>query len=174
MSALPRLQRDVEKLNAGIQSLTGGYSRYFFIDYAKLFQPAVHLGREGLHVNRNFEDDFRELFSRETEVPDGESVSPKMTYAEVVRLSVPSSDTMNKPFDKKEDIDYSLYEELETGKLGSLSAKINTAVHVGPSRTHGNMQEPEASNLHRRFDDEHNYFIDSFHFNVIADFLFSH
>ncbi|CAC5425023.1 unnamed protein product [Mytilus coruscus] len=53
MSALPRLQRDVVKLNAGIQSLTCGYSRCFFIDYAQLFKPAVHLGRDGLHVNRN-------------------------------------------------------------------------------------------------------------------------
>ncbi|CAG2224545.1 unnamed protein product [Mytilus edulis] len=38
------------------------------------------------------------------QVPDVESLSPKMTYAEVVRLSVPSSDTRNRPFDK--DVDH--------------------------------------------------------------------
>ncbi|CAC5425977.1 unnamed protein product [Mytilus coruscus] len=118
MSALPRLQRDVEKLNAGIQSLTCGYSRCFFIDYAQLFKPAVHLGRDGLHVNRNgafilkmtIENYLAErqkcvtsmtaTLSSHVQVPDVESLSPKMTYAEVVRLPVPSSDTGNRPFDK--------------------------------------------------------------------------
>ncbi|CAC5385347.1 unnamed protein product [Mytilus coruscus] len=120
MSALPRLQRDVEKLNAGIQSLTCGYSRCFFIDYAQLFKPAVHLGRDGLHVNRNgafilkmtIENYLAErqkcvtsmtaTLSSHVQVPDVESLSPKMSYAEVVRLHVPvpSSDTGNRLFDK--------------------------------------------------------------------------
>ncbi|CAC5386790.1 unnamed protein product [Mytilus coruscus] len=117
MSALPRLQRDVEKLNAGIQSLTCGYSRCFLIDYAQLFKPAVHLGRDGLHVNRNgafilkmtIENYLAErqkcvtsmtaTLSSHVQVPDVESLSPKMTYAEVVRLPVPSSDTGNRLFD---------------------------------------------------------------------------
>ncbi|CAC5425032.1 unnamed protein product [Mytilus coruscus] len=118
MSALPRLQRDVEKLNNGIQSLTCDYSRCFFIDYAQLFKPAVHLGRDGLHVNRNgtfilkmtIENYLAErkkcvtsktaTLTSHVQVPDVESLSPKMTYAEVVRLPVPSSDTGNRPFDK--------------------------------------------------------------------------
>ncbi|CAG2209257.1 unnamed protein product [Mytilus edulis] len=102
MSALPSLQRDVEKLNAGIQSLTGGYSRCFFIiDYAQLFKPAVHLGRDGLHVIRNeafilkmtLENYLAErqkcvtfmnaTLSSPVQEPDVESLSPKMTYAEV-------------------------------------------------------------------------------------------
>ncbi|CAC5411702.1 unnamed protein product [Mytilus coruscus] len=77
-------------------------SRCSFIDYAQLFIPAVHLGREGLHVNRNgafilkmtLENYLAERqecvtamiatsSSSHVQVPDVESLSPKMTYAEV-------------------------------------------------------------------------------------------
>ncbi|CAG2233774.1 unnamed protein product [Mytilus edulis] len=85
MSALPRLQRDVEKLNAGIQSLTGGYKNYL----AERQKCVTYMNATLLSP---------------VQVPDVESLSPKMTYAEVVRLSVPSSDTRNRPFDK--DVDH--------------------------------------------------------------------
>ncbi|XP_052077946.1 uncharacterized protein LOC127715860 [Mytilus californianus] len=155
MSALPRLQRDVFKLNAGIQSLTCGYSRCFFIDYAQLFKPAVHLGRDGLHVNRNgafilkmtIENYLAERQKCVTsvtatlshvQVPDVESLSPKMTYAEVVRLPVPSSDTGKRPFDTDAEHQNSSRTPSKRKRLSSAGARRsnNKRSHRKPRGTY--------------------------------------
>ncbi|XP_052063111.1 uncharacterized protein LOC127702847 [Mytilus californianus] len=155
LSALPRLQRDVEKLNAGIQSLTCGYSRCFFIDYAQLFKPAVHLGRDGLHVNRNgafilkmtIENYLAErqkcvtsvtAILSHVQVPDVESLSPKMTYAEVVRLPVPSSDTGKRPFDTDAEHQNSSRTPSKRKRLSSAGARRsnNKRSHRKPRGTY--------------------------------------
>ncbi len=50
---LPMLQKNIVKLNHGLQTLVSRYQRSDYLDYGLLFLPALHLGRDGLHVNRD-------------------------------------------------------------------------------------------------------------------------
>lgn len=113
---LPKLQKDVEKLNVGIQALTSRFRRCFFIDYGRLFLPANHLGRDGLHVNREvafmlrtvIEAHLAEQHLRAAVISDAifstpllpmPSLSPKMSYAEVLKLPA-NPDKPLESFDK--------------------------------------------------------------------------
>lgn len=101
-TVLPQLQEDVAELNERVRSLALESHRTFFIDYQQYFVPDTHLGRDGLHVNREgaqmitavIEAHLAERLEVQDAVPIIETLSiptptsPEtavMTYADAVR-----------------------------------------------------------------------------------------